>query len=149
MLCRIIHLLKQQGPNSGIQYSTSVHFQNPNIFSIQYSVFFQNLLFGQTLIVISWRSSEHPLLTCGHVEGPGVHQQFAVPLLGVDLGQLREPDVIADAQAHLAPGGRERGELVTGAQGVRLLEGHLAGDILRGRVSTGLWCGHYKPMSNR
>ena len=86
--------------------------------------------------MISWRPSDHPLLTCGHVKRPWVHQQFAVPLLGVDLGQLREPDVIADAQAHLAPGGRERGEVIAGAQGVRLLEGHLARDILRGWVST-------------
>lgn len=86
---------------------------------------------------IFWRPSEHLLLTCGHVESPGVDQQFAAHLLGVDLGELSEPDVIADAQADLAPGGGERGEVVAGAQGVRLLEGHLAGDILGGIVSTG------------
>ena len=57
-------------------------------------------------------------LTCGHVECPRVNQQFTLHLLGVDLGELSKPDVIADAQPDLAPRGGEGGEAVAGTQGV-------------------------------
>ena len=72
-----------------------------------------------------------PQLTCGHVEGPGVDQQSAVHGLGVDLGQLGKPDVVADAEPNLTPRGREGGKLGAGTQRVRLFEGHLPGDIFK------------------
>ena len=66
--------------------------------------------------------------TCGHVESSRIDQQLAL-LLSVDLGQLGKSDIVTNTQANLAPRGPERGELVTRAQGVRLLERHLTGDI--------------------
>ena len=68
------------------------------------------------------------LSTCGHVESSRIDQQLAL-LLSVDLGQLGKSDIVTNPQANLAPGGGERGELVPRAQGIRLLERHLTGDI--------------------
>ena len=69
------------------------------------------------------------LPTSGHVEGPGVEQQLASHVPGVDLGQVGEADVVADAQSDLSEGRLERGEVGTGRQRVRLPEGDLAGDV--------------------
>ena len=75
-------------------------------------------------------SVPHPISppTCGHVESSRIDQQLAL-LLSVDLGQLGKSDIVTNPQANLTPGGGEGGELVTRAQGVRLLERHLTGDI--------------------
>ena len=68
------------------------------------------------------------MVTCGHVEGPGVDQQLAL-LLSVDLGQLGKSDIVTNAQTNLAPGSGERGEIVARTQGIGLFERHLSGDI--------------------
>ena len=85
------------------------------------------------MVTVQCGLRRQPQLTCGHVEGPGVDQQSAVHGLGVDLGQLGKPDVVADAEPNLTPRGREGGKLGARTQRVRLLEGHLPGDIFQAR----------------
>ena len=65
----------------------------------------------------------------GHVERSGVHEQFAFMVPGVNLGQVGEPDVVADADADPAVGGIERGHRVSWRKHFRFLKGDFSRNV--------------------
>ncbi len=62
--------------------------------------------------------------TCGHVERSGIEQHVA-PLIGVNLRQLSEAHVIANAQAELGKGRGENAEVGARSECFGLLKGNL------------------------
>ena len=68
-------------------------------------------------------------LTRGHVECARIEEQLAAHVPGVDLCEIREPDVVADPEPDLGERRLERREAVARRQRVRLLEADLAGHV--------------------